>query len=207
MRLRTVAVVAVLAAGPVWAQNDDQQVKSLRNLNVTPMTVHVKLSENIKKYGLTETSIRTTTELELRKAGIQVVDNIENSELRILNVDFSFKELPDVLINQSAIAEVFGDEQTVLIFVIRVYFSQPVLTLGSVLKGTLKTTEAWADWFRGSLLYNISTWSVGKSGIHLVSEIDSLRKDVLVNIVQEFANDYLSVNPPKPKEPETEARI
>jgi hypothetical protein len=160
-------VVAILASAGAWGEYFTDDKETMRGLPGVKVIVE-SLRENATKAGLKKERIKTTVELELRKAGIKVLSeeewaNTEGFPSIYIHIDTALRE-NDSLVN----------------YTVSIELNQTVVLARDASKECLAITWATRTW--------------GGCG---TENIDWIRTRALVSQLEKFINDWLTVNPKK----------
>ena len=82
-----ITIVVICFTGSIASENTIDRLSGIKGV-----AIRIFMDDDICKLGLSEKSIRVTTELTLRRNGINIVD-IENTDDNILDVDFRTMEI------------------------------------------------------------------------------------------------------------------
>ena len=161
-------IIAILLLNKVLLSADAVEVLSLKGLNGVAVIVGANFNEYCNQKGLTEKTIQTDAELRLRLAGIKVYSPYTKDHL----------SQPGQQILYINIGTLNSEATQCYIYTIRTSLNQDVLLVRNI-----QTIKA------------VPTWVTGCYGIVHFTDIENTIRNTTKDQIDEFVNDYLSVNP------------
>jgi hypothetical protein len=162
-------VVAMLASAGAWGEFFADQKETMRGISGVKVVVE-HLNDKAEEAGLNLERVQRTAELELRKAGIKVL-----SEEEWLNTE----GFPRLYINITTSFHAQANDSLVG-FAVSMELKQLVVLARDASKECTAVT-----------------WTARSAGSVGANNIDKIRTDGLISDLEEFINDWLTVNPKK----------